>query len=446
VRVFILITFLTQAFALQSQIWLSETQLDTLVVAEGLEIPWDMQRWGEDTIIFTERGGDIKRLAVNSGVIDTLFNSSDVAAEGQAGLMGLQLHPDFPNDPFAYVAMCYYVGSNIKLRIDRLTYNSTTDSLEFDESIVSNIPSSNSNTGGRIMIDEDEFLWLTVGDIKNNDLAQDESSLNGKILRYNIDGSIPSTNPTSGSAVYSFGHRNPQGLAQTETGSILISEHGPSSNDELNKIESGGNYGWPHVSGFCNSGTQSICDSLNVVEPLETWSPTIAPAGIEFSAGSEVPEWDNCLLVASLKEKRLFVSQLNTQEDAVTNTSWILAGDFGRVRDVLIMDGKIYLCTSNRDALGFPSNRDDLIVQLSPSKHTGVQEPNREELTAFVQDNTIRLSKPVNTQVSVSDPLGRIIIQSTLNNEDRIQLPSPTSGLYIVSFLDHYAPIKLIKR
>lgn len=444
-RALTLIAFLVQVFSVQSQVWLAETQLDTLVVAEHLEIPWDMQRWGEDTIIFTERGGDIKRLAVTSGVIETLYKSADVAAEGQAGLMGLQLHPNFPSDPYAFVAMCYYAGSNIKLRIDRLTYNQSTDSLEFDQSIISSIPSSNSNTGGRLLIEEN-FIWLTVGDIKNNDLAQYESSLNGKILRYNLNGSIPSTNPIAGSPVYSFGHRNPQGIVQSGTGSILISEHGPSSNDELNKIESGGNFGWPHVSGFCGSGTQTICDSLNIIEPLETWSPTIAPAGIEFSDGTEVPEWENSLLVASLKEKRLFISQLNTQEDGISRASWILSGVFGRIRDVLIMDGDIYLCTSNRDALGFPTDRDDIIIRLKPSKHTGVQTPNREELKAFVQGDVIVLSQSVKTDVIVTDPLGRTVLRTNLNDEDRIQLTSQAPGIYIISFAGQYAPIKLIKR
>lgn len=413
----------------RAQIWLEQTQLDTQSVATGLDIPWDMQRWGEDTLIFTERTGAIKRLSVVGGQVDVLYQVPDLAIESQSGLMGLQLYPDFSETAFVYVAYTYYSGTNIRMRVERLAYEAVNDTLTPDSIVVDNIETSNTNIGGRMMITATGELFLTAGDAKNNAAAQDPSSLNGKVLRYTLQGEAHPDNATAG-AYYSLGHRNPQGIIRLPDDRVLISEHGPSSNDELNILQSDGNYGWPHVVGPCNSSTQELCDSLGVIEPIHAWSPTIAPAGIDYCDLSTIPEWENTVLVASLKEERLLVVFLDQSYSSVEYVSWILYQDYGRMRDVLVADGKIYICTSNQDALGEPKGGDDRIIQLTPSQHNSVNEMEEGTLGFWVQHDHIILSEPVSGEATVYDLLGRTTGQQVLNRGAIIPLPEP--GLNLV--------------
>ena len=172
-----------------AQIWLEETRLEAIQITGGLEVPWSMDSWSEEAILLTERSGKIKRVSLTNGETKVLYDAQNIAVEGQAGLLGLQTHPEFPDTPLVFIATTYYDNSNIRMCIDRLRYSETTDGLSFEQTIVSDLPSGNSNTGGRLFIDSENKLWLTLGDIKDTDLPQDQSSLNGKVLRYELDGS-----------------------------------------------------------------------------------------------------------------------------------------------------------------------------------------------------------------------------------------------------------------
>lgn len=432
---------LATSSSLFSQVWLEETVIDTNIVATHLEIPWDMEVWANDSIIFTQRGGSICRLSLVSGAIDTLYLpqlGSDVfAAEGQAGMLGLQMHPDFPATPYVYVALTYYpdLTTDIKMMVQRLAYNATSDSLEFDSIIVANIPSASTNLGGRMLITSDYHLLLSVGDVKETTRPQDLNSLNGKILRYNLDGTIPTDNPFSGSPVYTYGNRNPQGLIEDNDGFLWATEHGPSSDDELNPIIAGRNYGWPLITGFCTSSTQNVCDSLNLVEPFEAWSPTIAPAGAIYFNEPSIPEWESSILIACLKEQRIMVAHFDDDKSHFTHTDWVFQYQFGRLRDILLMpNGNIYVCTSNRDVLGEPIAEDDRIIELIPSKHNGVNETDQEVFSAFVGQQEIQFSRPVSGTAQFCQADGRLVATKTINNHASMPIPAALStGVYFIN-------------
>lgn len=411
-----------------AQVWLEQTQLDTQTVAHSLEIPWDMQRWGEDTLVFTERTGKVKRLAVNTGIVDELLAISDVAVEGQAGLMGIQLHPQFPQMPFVFLALNYYDGGNIKLRVDQYEYMAGIDSLFYMNAVIEGIPSSNSNVGGRLLIDNGQ-LYLCVGDAKNNEAAQDPTSLNGKILRLELDGSVPSSNPYN-NEVFSLGHRNPQGLVRGADGNIYFSEHGPASNDELNRLQKGKNYGWPLMSGPCSESNAALCDSLDIVDPVMTWSPTIAPAGIEFHDGSLVAEWENTVLMASLKERRLIAVEF-AGNGMMEGTQSLFFDVMGRIRDVLIADGRIFVCTSNRDALGTPTAQDDRIVELIPSAHNTIEETHN---TPWFQQRgrAITVIEPGHDLLQAFDLTGQMVWTEHAIGGKSLQLPTSLHGLFLL--------------
>ena len=182
--------------------------------------------------------------------------------------------------------------------------------------------------------------------------------LNGKILRLNLDGTIPADNPVSGNPYWSFGHRNPQGLVYANN-ILYSSEHGPSNDDEINIIEKGRNYGWPDVQGFCNtSGEQSFCAANNVKEPIEAWTPTIATSGLDYYNKDLIPQWKNSLLLATLKDATLYQLKLDNTFTSVSSGNEYFRSKYGRLRDICISpEGKVYICTSN--------GGNDKIVEIS---------------------------------------------------------------------------------
>jgi hypothetical protein len=185
----------------------------------------------------------------------------------------------------------------------------------------------------------------------------------------NLDGSVPAGNPFPQSLVYSFGHRNPQGLTRLPGDGIVVSEHGASSDDEINLIAGRGNYGWPAVRGFCDQASESgYCDTTAVVEPLIAWTPTIAPAGLEFYDSPAIPEWRNSLLLVTLKERDLRVLKLNPGRDSIVGETIFYNDMYGRLRDVCVSPGgEVFLATSNTDGRGTPSSGDDRIIKIVPA-------------------------------------------------------------------------------
>lgn len=331
-------------------------------IAKGLFVPWQMQWKAPNSIIFTELTGAVKRIDVATGAIELLYQVDDLAREVQAGLMGLALHPDFDKTPIIYIAYNFYEDEDIFTRVDALHYGE--EELVFEKTIIKKIPAFAISIGGRLLITDDEKLLITVGEGSDSEMAQDPNALQGKVLRYNLDGSIPPDNPDPGSAVWASGFRNPQGLAIGPAG-IYASEHGTFSNDELNLINKGGNYGWPLVSGVCTK--EPNCHDDGYIYPLTSWSPTVAPSGLTYYGSDKYPFLKNSLLVACLKRQIIKVAPLLTDGKEVGASLELSVGALGRFRDVLVSpDGRIFASTSNQDVYGMPREGGDGIYELVP--------------------------------------------------------------------------------
>ncbi|CAN5330231.1 PQQ-dependent sugar dehydrogenase [soil metagenome] len=333
-------------------------------VATGLDTPWDLA-WGPDGWLwFTERGGNVSRLDPATGEV-VRVGQVDVEESGESGLMGMAFHPDFEAQPYVYLAHSYRSGGGIRNRLVRARYENGT--LGPPETLLEGIPGARNHDGPRLAIGPDGFLYMTTGDAGNGSLAQDRSSLAGKILRLTLDGRPAPGNPF-GSAVFSYGHRNPQGLVfQPGTGALYISEHGPGSDDEVNRVEAGRNYGWPEVKGSCESGEVDFCRANRVVEPVTSWTPTIAVAGADFYDAELIPGWRGNLLVTALRGAQLVRITLSEDGSGATERETLFDGRFGRLRDVLAgPDGAVYLATSNRDGRGRPRDGDDRILRVEP--------------------------------------------------------------------------------
>lgn len=328
-------------------------ELKDSIIADGLRFPWEIV-WGpDDHIWLTERTGKISRLNPSTGALSPVITINDVVSNGEGGLLGMALDPSFASNKFVYVV--YNTGGNYREKIVRFTYNGTT--LTSPLTLLDNINAASIHNGSRLLIVNDK-LFITTGDANNTSLAQNTSSLNGKILRINLDGTIPSDNPIAGSAIWSIGHRNPQGLVYANN-KLYSSEHGPSNDDEINIIEKGRNYGWPNVEGMCNTtNEQSFCNTNNVAQPIKTWTPTTAPSGMEYYNNDLIPQWKNSLLLTALKDTRLYQLKLNESGTAIESTTEFYVSKYGRMRDVCISPtGKVYICTSN--------GTNDKIIEIS---------------------------------------------------------------------------------
>ena len=315
------------------------------VIVQGLNFPWEIL-WGPDNFIWmTERGGKISCVNPATGSVTTVFTISEVFANGEGGLLGMILHPNFASTPQVFVAYNYTKSGSYVKKIVRYTYNGTT--LINPVVIIDNIAAAWIHNGCRLLISSDLKLFITNGDAGNDALPQNASSVNGKILRLNLDGSIPSDNPVAGNPYWTLGHRNPQGLVFANN-TLFSSEHGPDTDDEINIIEKGRNYGWPNVTGFCKGSSESVfCTANNVKEPVRAWTPTIATSGLDYYNNNLIPQWKNSLLLASLKDETFYQLKLNSS-NGVAETNEFFGNKYGRLRDICVSPtGKVYICTSN---------------------------------------------------------------------------------------------------
>lgn len=318
------------------------------IVAENLEVPWAIDIAQDGRMFFTERVGRIRVIDSSGTLLADPVAYINVEQRGESGLLGLALHPDFINNHLLYVYHTYSNGTGVYNKVLMLTEkdNKIVDS----KVIIDGIPAADRNDGGRIKFGPDGKLYISTGDARQPELAQNAKSLAGKILRVNPDGSIPEDNPFPGSLVYSYGHRNIQGMAwHPVTGELYVSEHGESGNDEINLIRPGQNYGWPVEE----------CDATQFEKPVVCFNPAIAPAGMTF-ASSDRLGYENDILLTALKAKQLRLVDLESGTE-----SNILAS-FGRLRDVTeAPDGTLYVLTSNRDGRAIAEPGDDKILRVS---------------------------------------------------------------------------------
>ena len=352
---------------LQAQITLETTSLDTTTIISGLDTPWEIA-WGPDNHLWiTERSGLISRWHPGNGSFSTVLDISDVVYEvSEAGLLGMAFHPDFDQTPWVYLVYNYRLPDNSGIRERLVRYHFDGGALINPDTLLNGLSGSGNHNGSRLAFAPDGTLYMTTGDVQNVSLAQDYSSLSGKVLRINSDGSIPSDNPDPESYIWSIGHRNPQGLVFSPDGLLYSSEHGPSNDDELNIIEKDRNYGWPDVQGFCDSPTESeYCSTHNIREPLIAWTPTLAVAGIDYYNHPAIPEWQHSILMGTLKADRLVVMRLSEDGLSVLEEMQYFIDWWGRLRDVCVSpDGRIFLAVSNKDGRGQIRPGDDRIIEL----------------------------------------------------------------------------------
>ena len=343
-------------------ITLDSTVLTEREVAIGIEVPWEIL-WGPDDHIWaTERRGRVLRINPENGNIQTLLNIQSQVWNngGEPGLLGMALHPDFLNTPVVFLVYNYIVGNNIRERL--VSFDWTGANLTNETILLNNIPGGNIHNGSRLLITTDNKILMTTGDTGDQNLSQSLFSLNGKVLRLELDGSVPQDNPINGSYIYSYGHRNPQGLAYGPNGQIYSSEHGASTSDEFNMIEPNRNYGWPDVQGTCNTPSEiSFCNSNNVREPLDEWTPCVAVNGLAYFEHPAIPEWKGKMLMAVLggfaQDPRLSVLSFNGDGTEVLGEEKYFTS-FGRIRDVCINphNGAVYFATNGNFYPSFGPN------------------------------------------------------------------------------------------
>ncbi len=313
------------------------------VIVENLQIPWEIVKSGE-TFYMTEREGTIAKYEDGKLDREEIMLDKPLLTKGEGGLLGIELYPDFSESGKAFVYHTYEEDGQTVNRVIEAT-KSDNGWNETNE-LISGIPGSLYHNGGRIKIGPDEKVYITTGDATNPDLAQDKTSLAGKILRMNQDGSIPDDNPFANSYVYSYGHRNPQGLAWDDGGQLYSSEHGDSAHDEINKIVPGENYGWPVIEG---DEEQEGMTSPMYHSGKDTW----APSGIVIK--------DQTLYAATLRgnEVRSFALDENNSETVISG--------FGRLRS-LYYDDSLYAVTNNTDGRGNASEKDDRFIEIQLNK------------------------------------------------------------------------------
>ena len=312
------------------------------IIAAGLDAPWSIA-FHEGTPLVSERdSARILELEDNgssreAGIIEGAGAGGGNGGEG--GLLGIAVQ-----DGYLYS----YFTAGGENRIERRELSGAAGSLNLGlpETILNGIEAGPIHNGGRLAFGPDGMLYATTGDAGNRDSAQDTGSLSGKILRMMPDGGVPEDNPFPGSLVYSYGHRNPQGIAWDTEGVLYASEFGQNTWDELNVIQPGGNYGWPEVEG--TAGAEGFID------PVQQWAPADAsPSGITVVGDS--------IYVANLRGERLREVPL-ADSDASTE---YLTGEYGRLRDVVgTPAGDVWVLTNNTDGRGSPEPGDDRILRF----------------------------------------------------------------------------------
>ncbi|PQJ83038.1 PQQ-dependent sugar dehydrogenase [Polaribacter glomeratus] len=362
--------FIAQAAAAQTEAELSQIQSEIvpipiadkdleykaeLIIAD-LNIPWGMDFLPDGSIIFTEKSGEL--YLFKDGKKTEIKNVPEVYARGQGGLLDIKLHPDYKNNGWLYITYSSSEGEgkggNTALIRAKLKENKLVSIEKLYKGAINS--TRGQHFGSRIVFDKNGYLYFSIGERGNRDEnPQDLTRDGGKIYRLNEDGTIPEDNPfidvkNAKTAIYSYGHRNPQGLAiDPITGELWEHEHGPMGGDEINIVKKGKNYGWPIISYGINYNKTSFTELTKkegMEEPVFFWVPSIAPNGFVIVSSDKYPEWTGSFLVGSLKFQ--YLERLILKDNKVVKREKLYE-NIGRVRNVVqAPDGYIYMAVEGK--------------------------------------------------------------------------------------------------
>jgi aldose sugar dehydrogenase len=329
------------------------------VLLTNLQIPWSLVFAPDGRMFFTERVGRVRVVQSGQLLEQPAFTFGDVFAGSESGVLGMALHPAFAQNHFVYVV--YTAVRSDGARVNRLVRFRESNNV-FGEAAVllDNIPAATTHAGSRIRFGPDGKLYVSTGDAQDSNLAQTLSSLGGKILRLNDDGTTPSDNPY-GSPVWTWGHRHPQGIDwHPTTGDMWATEHGNLHQDELNRIVKGNNYGWPIIQG---DNTRP-----DMIAPVLFYVPAIAPSGLSFYTSTRIPQFRANIFFTALGGMHIHRVRLDPADATrVAATERLFESTFGRIRDIVPgPDGALYFTTSNRDGRTTPAASDDRIARIVP--------------------------------------------------------------------------------
>lgn len=327
-----------------------ESKKDIEVIAEGLDIPWEIAFLPNGELLVTQRSGSIVKIGADKSVIEV----QGVTHIGEGGLLGMTLHPQFEENNWVYIYLTStQADGELINRVER--YNFSGQELTERTTIIDEIPGSRFHDGGRIEFGPDGYLYISTGDAGKADEAQNTQTLHGTILRVTDEGLIPADNPF-GNAVYSYGHRNVQGLAWDNSGMLWATEHGRSGAtsgfDEINVIVAANNYGWPTIEG--DEKQEGMRNPVLHSGADETW----APADVEIIGDK--------MFFTGLRGEALYEATI--RGELLVNVQMHFREEFGRLRAVRVgPDGHLYLSTSNTDGRGEPKEGDDKIIRVNPA-------------------------------------------------------------------------------
>ena len=429
----------------QTQWDIEGTLLNEYDLVTGVSIPWEIL-WGPDDMIWcTTRPGDVLRINPETGSYNTILELNVFGGNGaEPGLLGMVLHPDWDNTQKVYLVYCH--GSNWSNAEERLSVFDWNGTSLVNEEVLLTVDAGGIHNGSRLLILPDNTLLMTTGDSGDGgDSSQDLDHLNGKTLRLNLDGSIPADNPFGpNSYVYSWGHRNSQGLCLGPDGIIYSSEHGQSNWDEFNIIEAGRNYGWPEVEGACNGNEQWFCDEYNVKEPLRAWAPCVAVNGIEYYDHPAIPAWNNCVLLSVLgglsgQYERLSILHLSEDGQEVVSEDQYFSEFNQRIRDVAVNPntGAIYLAFNGPQYPGYGPN---IIKEFRPDDYDSVEDI----CEGHVDVKLYPVPATDNLNIDVSDELiggsyivvdyhGKTVLEGSVNSStQRLDVNNLARGSYYI--------------